>query len=518
MLVPASPSADTVVSGSVTGMWDSAGSPYQVEGDLLVPAGGALTIDPGVHVRFRGAYRFQVEGLLEAIGTASDSIVFTWDQPIASHEWRGLRFVESDSASTLEYCRIERVRSATNYPDVRGGGVYARLCSLTVRHCLIQDNVSQNGNANGTGAGVTSVNAWPLIERCTIRNNVTNSGGGVALMEDQSSISGVPVIRQCEIYGNNATYCGGGIYVGAHSTPRIENNTVAGNTASGFGGGGIALWTSNTLHLRTVNNNILSGNHSNTDGGGFYIRYDYSTLRNNTVVGNSADEAGGGVYVLNFGGDNHPSFWNGIVWGNSAAVDSAVHIYTDSTAFDVSYSDVEGGWPGTGNLDLDPVFADTLFHLDGVSPCIDMGDPDPAFDDDCFPPSHGALRNDMGAYGGLLGCGWPDGATTDISIGPGTPIDIPVLRIPLLNFPNPFNPSTTVHFDLPGEGRVALKIYDARGRLVRRLLDDTFLRTGPNSVHWDGRTNSGRSVPSGVYFCRIDALGLSSETTMLLVR
>jgi hypothetical protein len=73
------------------------------------------------------------------------------------------------------------------------------------------------------------------------------------------------------------------------------------------------------------------------------------------------------------------------------------------------------------------------------------------------------------------------------------------------NFPNPFNPSTTITFDLPGtvgNQSVSLTVYDIRGREVRTLVDRD-PSAGTKTVVWDGRDNSGRSVGSGVYIYRI---------------
>ncbi len=508
--------AGTAVGGNAGGVWDLAGSPYWVEGDLTVPAESALVIEPGVQVRFRGPYRFLVNGALYASGTFQDSITFTWDSPVPENEWRGLRFVRSDSTSILEYCRIERARSAGQFPEVRGGGVYCYVCSLTVRHCLIQYNVSHNGNWNGTGGGVVSVNAWPLIEACTIRDNQADSGGGIAFLEDQSDTSGRPVARGNLLEGNTAPYCGGGIYVGAFSTPVIENNIVSDNLAGGFGGGGIALWTTNSLHPRTVNNNIVSGNWTSTDGGGLYIRYDYSSLVNNTVVGNSADSTGGGVYILNYGGVQFPSLRNTIIRGNVASRDSSISLLNTSTEVEVAYSDVEGGWPGTGNIDEAPLFADALYHLAAGSPCIDTGDPDAAYDDQCFPPSQGTARNDMGAYGGPLACAWPQGSA-GVS-RPGGDRASSLESIQVGNYPNPFGRATEIRFDLAGAGGVDLVVYDVRGRRVRQLLAGAALAAGPHTALWDGLSDSGTEVPPGVYFCRVRAAGMEGMHKMMLLK
>jgi len=75
-------------------------------------------------------------------------------------------------------------------------------------------------------------------------------------------------------------------------------------------------------------------------------------------------------------------------------------------------------------------------------------------------------------------------------------------RFSLSNYPNPFNPSTTIKFDLPADGYVKLVIYDVTGRVVNELVSRQ-LNSGIHSVTWDGRNSSGTQVTSGVYFARI---------------
>jgi hypothetical protein len=81
---------------------------------------------------------------------------------------------------------------------------------------------------------------------------------------------------------------------------------------------------------------------------------------------------------------------------------------------EVSYSCVEGGWPGVGNIDADPRFVRLWngeagdFQLLPDSPCIDAGNPDPSYNDACTPPGLGTERCDMGAYGGRGNCGWAE--------------------------------------------------------------------------------------------------------------
>ncbi len=85
------------------------------------------------------------------------------------------------------------------------------------------------------------------------------------------------------------------------------------------------------------------------------------------------------------------------------------------------------------------------------------------------------------------------------------------------NSPNPFNPTTTIRFELRSRQLVSLVIYDAAGRAVRTLVHG---ETGPgvHTVVWDGENDSGRSVTSGVYFARIVADRSSETRKMMLVR
>ena len=70
------------------------------------------------------------------------------------------------------------------------------------------------------------------------------------------------------------------------------------------------------------------------------------------------------------------------------------------------------------------------------------------------------------------------------------------------NFPNPFNPSTTITFTLPERSTVDLVVYDAQGRRVRTLVRGT-AAAGVNEVAWDGRNSAGETVASGIYFYRM---------------
>jgi hypothetical protein len=86
------------------------------------------------------------------------------------------------------------------------------------------------------------------------------------------------------------------------------------------------------------------------------------------------------------------------------------------------------------------------------------------------------------------------------------------------NFPNPFNPSTQIRFQLPNAERVQLKVYDWLGRAVRTLVNGVSFDSGMHQVTWDGKNNRGQMVSSGIYICRIKAGRFSKSIKMNLVR
>jgi hypothetical protein len=84
--------------------------------------------------------------------------------------------------------------------------------------------------------------------------------------------------------------------------------------------------------------------------------------------------------------------------------------------------------------------------------------------------------------------------------------------------PNPFNPLTTIRFDVPRSARVQLKIFNVKGALVRVLLDDELVAAGRREAVWDGRDLRGRTVAAGVYLCRMSAAGYIGTVGVTLVK
>jgi len=134
--------------------------------------------------------------------------------------------------------------------------------------------------------------------------------------------------------------------------------------------------------------------------------------------------------------------------------------------------------------------------------------------------SHVYLRWTMGTTDGSYRySGWN---IDDVEIwglkGDVTAVGIPDgYRLSVGNYPNPFNPMTTIRFVLEKDGHAMVNVYDLKGRRVRGLVDGS-LNSGPHSVPWDGMNDAGQRAGSGVYLVRIVAGGKSAEHKMVLLK
>jgi hypothetical protein len=98
-------------------------------------------------------------------------------------------------------------------------------------------------------------------------------------------------------------------------------------------------------------------------------------------------------------------------------------------------------------------------------------------------------------------------------------ITVQVAELSTENYPNPFNPETTIAFNLPESGNVRVDIYNMRGQKVKTILNKE-LEAGEHQVQWNGKDRQGNVAPSGIYFYRVDAEGgrYTSTRKMLLLK
>ena len=99
----------------------------------------------------------------------------------------------------------------------------------------------------------------------------------------------------------------------------------------------------------------------------------------------------------------------------------------------------------------------------------------------------------------------------------------PLAALPLANslnqnYPNPFNPETTIPYALSSDAIVSLTIYNIAGQVVRKLVDGEALAAGQYQALWDGRSESGASVASGMYFYLLHTGDFVAKRKMVLLR
>jgi hypothetical protein len=91
------------------------------------------------------------------------------------------------------------------------------------------------------------------------------------------------------------------------------------------------------------------------------------------------------------------------------------------------------------------------------------------------------------------------------------------IKLTLSNYPNPFNPDTTIFYNIPQDGKVSLEIYNIKGQLVKHIVSG-FQPEGNYEVVWNGKDDAGKQVSSGIYYYRITAFGKILNRKMLLLK
>ncbi len=248
---------------------------------------------------------------------------------------------------------------------------------LTTQDTTYISSTTIDGNSSGSVVTFNNgENSSALLCGFTITNGSATNGGGIYCWYSN------PSLQNLIISGNTALGHGGGIRCYEYSSPSLQNVTISGNSAD-YGGGINCNYFSNP----SLQNVTISGNYA-AIGGGIYCNYSNPSLVNVTITGNNA-WYGGGISCAY----SYPIFINSIHWNNSPQ-----EIYINNASVTATYSDIQGGWAGTGNIDSDPLFVDPAngdYHLTVDSPCIDAGDPASPLDPDGTISDMGALYYDQ---------------------------------------------------------------------------------------------------------------------------
>ncbi len=498
-------STNITVSGDVSGQW--AVDTVRVVGDISVPGENTLVIQPGTRVEFYGHFIFSVKGNVQAIGTATDSILFTvsdtagFADTTTNHGgWHGFWYehvASSNDTSRFAYCIFSYGKALDTDTAGLYGGAFRiwNWDKIILYRCTVESNF-----ANRWGGGIFLKNSDIFVHSCTFRNNQCGRaslpygyGGGLC------AVSSSPAVLYCTFTSNSSSGVGGGASF-EYSDPDVRFNVFSGNYSALGGGVGFLRSPSGLV----VSNNFVDGNSAEFFGGGICCLRAHTILSNNTVVNNSSSY-GGGFYAND---SAVPITYNSVFWGNQGFGNS-VYIWDVASAPGFINCDVEGGkedFQGSGgqlgyhgiylnNIDTVPLFAETgtfPYTPGPSSPLADAGTPDTSMLQ--IPPKD--LAGNPRIYNGRIDIGCYE---RNPSPGIESFISEPCS---LKASPNPFRTETYLSFSLDRAETGSATIYDQEGRVVKSFgpMQFTF---GSNTILWNGFTDSGLRCSPGIYFCII---------------
>ncbi len=466
-------------AGAVTGGTGQ----YQIHDSIVIAVSDTLSIGSDTEIIFvsvGGALRLEVNGSLIIHGDAPESVRFTsLNQNYG--DYAGIDFRDTGPGSVFEmhYCTVEYAADAI---DVVYADVFLENCAIrysgskaidltgsssTIRDCEIHDNFKQTI--------YMTLGSSPLIEGNYIHgNNIENS-------------SPYPFIN---------------IGLQGVNSPTIRENTIMGGNHMS---GGIAIWN--------ACNGLIEGNHIENCGYGiFCYQFDANPwIKNNTLLNNNIhpDTVNWGFGIA-CNGQNSPIVTGNIIQG---------HWYGVAT--------INGGQPNLGDLvnDFPDDDGENQFLGNGLGGVLyelynntnlDLmaqnnwwGTSDPAEIEDRIVHSM-----DDPALGTVTFDPFLTSPPITAIENRDAPRPVLVLRSA---YPNPFNPVTTLSFDLARDCRVEVRIFDVAGRRVRELTS-TWLPSGSHRLTWNGRGDRGQELASGIYYYRISAAGSHATGKLVLVQ
>ena len=363
--------------------------------------------------------------------------------------------------------------------DPSGGGVAIINCSPTLVDIVLEENTAD------IGGGIYMSGSNANLKNITVRGNGANIGGGIYATDGEPTLDGILV-------EGNVAYWGAGIYF-ENSQPYLAYSLIRGNEAFIEGGGIYQSGGESIIEWTSFENN------NGFDYGAGVVAYQTAIEANQiTVAGYSS---GIGSFVASY--SSVISIRNSILWGNNGTL-----IYAPEAAgvsyFDVSYSDIDGGDEllanisnvifntQGGNINVDPLFclSDSSFYgLQLASSCLTASD------------SSGVI----GAFDSYC-----ETLTLEDELMPNE-------FLTLSNYPNPFNPTTNIVYELISDEFFTLLIYDLNGNLIRNLKAQNG-RSGIFSTKWDSKSDCGQKVSSGTYYVKLTQGEKTSTRSVTLIK
>ena len=337
--------------GEVSGEWSKGSSPYIIDGNISVPAGKKLIIQPGIILQFSKAYSIVVKGSIFARGEEKAPITITYADSLNKNGitgWKGIKIYGNPNrkdTALFSWCRFSYGNATGDKVEkCRGGAIFADSCR------------------------------YVKISRCTFFRNTAVAGGAVYARNSNLTIEG------CRFEQNKSLTDGGAICV-VRCKAKINNNILLNNNAYSMGG---AMMVQNMK--ATFANNLVVEN-TGRFGAGIALVNDTSSFINNTIADNISAYNGGGIHMEK----SNTRFINSILWGNQSGNDGKQGYLFDDASPRFWFCNLQEGTTGIksftassvdedfNNIDLNPAFiqSDTsTYILAEGSPCIDYGIPD----------------------------------------------------------------------------------------------------------------------------------------------
>ena len=246
---------------------------------------------------------------------------------------------------------------SSNSAGTDGGAIGNAQSSPILTGCTFTANSAYNH-----GGGIYNEAGTPILKNCTFSENTAFAGAGI----DNKNCNAI--LTDCAFNGNSTDEYGASIN-NRESSPQITRCIFFGNIAHDFGGAAVCNWSSSP----TIRNCLFYENYSSEHGGAIMNNVSSLFLFNCTFSRNT----GAGKAVAFFSYLNDPPSTMQAV--NCIFFDGGDEIWkNEETDISITYSDIQGGWIGAGNIDEDPLFVDVSvddYHLLPDSPCINAGDP-----------------------------------------------------------------------------------------------------------------------------------------------
>ncbi|MCK4653515.1 MAG: right-handed parallel beta-helix repeat-containing protein, partial [Candidatus Cloacimonetes bacterium] len=295
-----------------------------------------------------------------------------------------------------------------------------------------------------------------------------------------------------------------------NSNPDLVNLSFSNNTGRGI----ICDYNSSPI----IRNVLIADN----DYVGIKCLHNSNPVIINTTISHNWHNYYGGAIICFYG--SHPILVNSVLWNNFPQ-EIEFFDWGESNSITIAYSDIQDGEAGIvtnnngtvnwleGNIDSDPLFADSTngdYHLTEGSHCIDAGT---AFFEwqgntllNMTPDEYFGIAPDMGAYE------W-EGVNNDKQH------IIPLINKLYGNYPNPFNPSTTISFFTAEDAEHAeITIYNVKGQKVKTFPNLQINKSSDQQIRWDGTDENNHPVSSGIYFykLKVDDKTIATKKCLLL--